>query len=87
MSHFPVPSSVAGKLNWFDGLFLIQRSTAMVTSSRPKPPRNRVAVSTRDLARRLRKRLNKSTEEIEAAVAKVKNNAETAIKELEAKRT
>ena len=44
-------------------------------------------VSTRDLARRLRKRLNKSTEETQAAVAKVKNNAETAIKELEAKRT
>ena len=59
----------------------------MVTLSRPKPSRNRVAISTRDLARRLRKRLNKSTEEIEAAVAKVKNNAETAIKELEAKRT
>ena len=39
------------------------------------------------LARRMRKRLNKTTEGIEAAVAKVKNNAETAIKELEAKRT
>jgi hypothetical protein len=35
----------------------------------------------------MRKRLNKTTEGIEAAVAKVKNNAETAIKELEAKRT
>jgi hypothetical protein len=44
-------------------------------------------ISTRDLARRMRKRLNKTTEGIEAAVAKVKNNAETAIKELEAKRT
>jgi hypothetical protein len=32
----------------------------------------------------MRKRLNKTTEGIEAAVAKVKNNAETAIKELEA---
>jgi hypothetical protein len=59
----------------------------MVTSSRAKLPRNRVASSTRDLARRLRKRLNKTTEEMEAAVTKVKNNAETAIKELEAKRT
>jgi hypothetical protein len=59
----------------------------MVTSSRAKLPRNRVAGSTRDLARRLRKRLNKTTEEMEAAVTKVKNNAETAIKELEAKRT
>jgi hypothetical protein len=59
----------------------------MVTSSRAKLPRNRVASSTTDLARRLRKRLNKTTEEMEAAVTKVKNNAETAIKELEAKRT
>ena len=59
----------------------------MPTSSRPKPPRNRVIISTMDLARRMRKRLNKTTEEIEAAVAKVGNNAETAIKELEAKRT
>jgi hypothetical protein len=59
----------------------------MVTLSRPKPPRNRVAISTRDLARRMRKRLNKTTEEIETAVAKVKNNAAIAIKELEAKRT
>jgi hypothetical protein len=52
----------------------------MVTPYRPKPPRNRVAISTRDLARRMRKRLNKTTEGIEAAVAKVKNNAETALK-------
>jgi hypothetical protein len=63
----------------------------MVIPYRPKPPRNRVAISTRDLARRMRKRLNKTTDGIEAAVAKVKNNAETAIKEgikeLEAKRT
>ena len=36
----------------------------------------------RDLARRWRKRLDKSTEEIETAVAKVRNNAETVIKEL-----
>jgi len=35
----------------------------------------------------MRKRLNKKTEGIEAAVAKVKNNGETAIKESEAKRT
>jgi hypothetical protein len=53
----------------------------MVTPYRPKPPRNRVAISTRDLARRMRKRLNKTTEGIDAAVAKVKNNAETATKE------
>jgi hypothetical protein len=34
----------------------------------------------------MRNRLNKTTEEIETAVAKVKNNAAIAIKELEAKR-
>jgi hypothetical protein len=59
----------------------------MVTPYRPKSPRNHVAISTRDLARRMRKRLNKTTEGIEAAVAKVKNNAETAVKEVEPKRT
>ena len=59
----------------------------MVTPYRPKPPRNRVAISTKDLARRMRKRLNKTTEGIEAAVAQVKNNAEVAAKESEAKRT
>jgi hypothetical protein len=35
----------------------------------------------------MRKRLNKTTEGIEVAVAKVKNNAEIATKESEAKRT
>jgi hypothetical protein len=59
----------------------------MVTPYRPKPPRNRVAISTRDLARRMRKRLNKTTEGIEAAVAQVKNNAEVVAKESEAKRS
>jgi len=59
----------------------------MVTPYRPKQPRNRVAISTRELARRMRKRLNKTTEGMEAAVAKVKNNAEIATKELEVKRT
>ena len=37
--------------------------------------------------RDMRKRLNKTTEGMEVAVAKVKNNAEIATKELEAKRT
>ena len=57
----------------------------MVTPYRPKPPRNRVAMSTRDLVRRMRKRLNKTTEGMEVAVAKVKNNAAIATKELEVK--
>jgi hypothetical protein len=63
----------------------------MVTPYRPKLPRNRVAISARDLARRMRKRLNKTTDGIEAALAKVKYNAGTPIKEdvkeLEVKRT
>jgi len=50
----------------------------MVTPYRPKPPRNRIAISTKALARRWRKRLDKTTEEIEAAVEKVGNKAETA---------
>jgi hypothetical protein len=58
----------------------------MLTSSRPKAPRNRIDLSTRDLARRWRKRLDKSTEEIEAAVAKVGDNAASVIKELQTKR-
>jgi hypothetical protein len=54
----------------------------MITSSKPKPSRNRVDMSTTHSARQWRKRLNKPAEEIEAAVAKVGNNAETVIKEL-----
>ena len=49
----------------------------MVTPSRPKLPRDRIAIS-KTLARRWRKRLNETTEEIEAAVEKVRKNAETA---------
>jgi len=79
--------NVVRKLKYFGGSFLIQRSTAVATLSRPKPPRNREVISTRDLARRMRKRLSKTTEEIDAAVAKVGNKAETAAKGLEAKRT
>ena len=59
----------------------------MVTPYRLKPSRNPMAISTRDLARRMRKRLNKTTEGIEEAVAQVKNNAEVAAKESEAKRS
>ena len=59
----------------------------MVTPYRLKSSRNPIAISTRDLARRMRKRLNKTTEGMEVTVAKVKNNAEIATKELEAKRT
>jgi hypothetical protein len=55
-------------------------------SRRAKPSRNCIDVSTRNLARRCRKRLDKSTEEIEAAVVKVGNNAASLAKELQAKR-
>ena len=54
----------------------------MITSSRPKPSRNLVDISTSHSTRQWRKRLKRSAEEIEAAVAKVGNNAETVIKEL-----
>ena len=57
----------------------------MITS-RPKPFRNCVDVSTKVSVRQWRKRLGKSAKEIEAAVAKVGNNAESVIKELETKR-
>jgi uncharacterized protein YgbK (DUF1537 family) len=51
-----------------------------------KSARNRVDVSTKELARHWCKHLKKSTAEIEAAIAKVGDNAETVMKELGAKR-
>ena len=48
----------------------------MVTPYKPKPPRNRIAIPTKALARRWRERLNKTTEEMGAAVEKVGANAE-----------
>jgi hypothetical protein len=53
-----------------------------LTSSSTKLDRNRVDVSTPVLARYWRKRLRKSQQEIEAAIAKVGGNAETVMKEL-----
>jgi hypothetical protein len=53
-----------------------------LTSSSPKVDRNRVDISTPVLARYWRKRLRRSKEEIEAAIAKVGGNAETVMKEL-----
>jgi hypothetical protein len=55
-----------------------------LTSSSTKLDRNRVDVSTPVLARYWRKRLRKSQQEIEAAIAKVGGNAETVMKELRA---
>jgi hypothetical protein len=59
----------------------------MLTSSSTKRARNRVDISSKELARHWCKRLKKSKAEIEAAVAKVGDNAETVMKELGAKRT
>jgi Protein of unknown function (DUF3606) len=59
----------------------------MLTSSSTKSPRNRVDISSKELARYWCKRLKKSKGEIEAAIAKVGDNAETVMKELGAKRT
>ena len=55
-----------------------------LTSASTKLDRNRVDVSTPVLARYWRKRLRKSQQEIEAAIAKVGGNAETVMKELRA---
>ena len=62
-------------------LFLTpMHQSTMLTPSPPKSARNRVTL-TRDLARRWSKRLGKSADEIEAAVARVGDNAETVKKE------
>jgi len=53
-----------------------------LTPSSMKLDRNQVDVSTPVLARYWRKRLRKSQQEIEAAIAKVGGNAETVMKEL-----
>ena len=57
----------------------------MVTSSGGKSARHRVDISSKDMARHWCKRLRKSRLEIEAAIAKVGDNAQTVIKERGAK--
>jgi hypothetical protein len=59
----------------------------MLTSSFVKSARNRVDVSTKELARHWCKHFKKSKAEIEAAIAKVGDNAETVMKELGEKHT
>jgi len=54
----------------------------MLRTSAAKKNRNRVDLSSKDLARHWCKRLKKSRVEIEAAIAKVGDNAETVTKEL-----
>jgi len=52
----------------------------MITPSWPKS-RNRADVSTKVLARQRRKQFDKSSEEIQAAVARTGDNAETVTKD------
>jgi hypothetical protein len=58
----------------------------MLTTSPTKSARNRVDISSKELARYWCKRFKKSKPEIEAAIAKVGDNAETVMKELGARR-
>ena len=57
----------------------------MLTTSSARRARNRVDISSKELVRHWCKRLKKTKPEIEAAIAKVGDNAETVIKELRAK--
>ena len=50
--------------------------------TRERSPRNRIDLTTEELARHWCKHLGASREEIEAAVSKVGDNAETVMKEL-----
>ena len=53
------------------------------TTSAPKQARHRVDLSTKDLARRWCKHFGKPKDQIEAAIAKVGDNADTVQKELQ----
>ena len=54
----------------------------MLTALTTKAARNRIDISSKELTRQWCKRLGKSRHEIEAAIAKVGDNAETVMKEL-----
>ena len=54
----------------------------MLETSPEKPVRNRIDLSTEELARHWCKHLGVSQEELESAMAKVGDNAETVMKEL-----
>lgn len=54
----------------------------MLMTSAARKERNRVDLSSKDLARHWCKRLKKSRAEVEAAITKVGDNAETVMKEL-----
>jgi Protein of unknown function (DUF3606) len=57
----------------------------MLKESSEKPTRNRIDLSTKVLARHWCKHLGASQDELEAAMAKVGDNAETVLKELRSK--
>ena len=54
----------------------------MLTTSPARKDRNRVDLSSTDLVRHWCKHLKKSKDEIEAAIAKVGDNAQSVMKEL-----
>jgi hypothetical protein len=54
----------------------------MIKQSREKPVRNRIDLSTKEMARHWCKRLGVSQAELESAMAKVGDNVETVMKEL-----
>ncbi len=54
----------------------------MLKKSPEKPVRNRIDLSTEDLARHWCKHLGVSQDKLESAIAKVGDNAETVMKEL-----
>ena len=58
-----------------------------LTSTSSKPDRHRVDLSTNDLVRQWCKHLGSSKADIEEAIAKVGDNAETVMKELRRKQS
>jgi hypothetical protein len=71
-----------GTKGQFDACSGSPGAIVMLTTSSARKARNRVDISSKELARHWCKRLKKSKDEIEAAIAKVGDNAETVIKEL-----
>jgi hypothetical protein len=62
-----------------------EKGSIMLKESSEKPTRNRIDLSTKELARHWCKHLGASQVELEAAMAKVGDNAETVLKELRSK--
>jgi Protein of unknown function (DUF3606) len=77
-----VPSSVLGTNDNSTLVSAHRDHWVMLTNSSVKGARNCIDVSSKELARYWCKRFKKTKPEIEAAIAKVGNNAETVMKEL-----